>query len=92
MAMLALYAVLGGDFNRRGYARRIAVASGAAVMLRLAAFTATSAASDNPQLNIIQYGLPIFIIALISFFYFAVPIIKRQRLRAPAGAARLKAA
>ncbi|MFT3724421.1 MAG: LptF/LptG family permease [Hyphomonadaceae bacterium] len=91
MAMLALYAVLGGDFSRRGYARRIAVASGAAVMLRLLAFTTTSAAGDDPQLNIVQYLLPVFIIAIVSFFYFAVPIIKRQRLRAPAGAARLKA-
>ena len=40
-------------------------------------------------MNIVQYALPIFVIALISFFYFVVPALKRQRLRAPA---RLKAA
>lgn len=80
MAMLAIYAVLGGDFSRRGYARRIAVASGAAVMLRLAAFVATSAGKDDPELNVIQYILPIAVIALISFFHFLVPVLKRRRL------------
>ena len=89
MAMLAIYAVLGGDFSRRGYARRIAVASGAAVMLRLAAFVATSAAQDDPELNVVQYALPVVVILLISFFYFLVPVLKRRRL---ASAGRLRAA
>ncbi|HVY89607.1 MAG TPA: LptF/LptG family permease [Hyphomonadaceae bacterium] len=88
MAMLAIFAVLGGDFSRRGYAMRIAVASAAAVMLRLAAFGANAAGRDNPPMNILQYLLPIFVIVLISFFYFAVPILKRRRL----AHARLKAA
>jgi len=73
MAMLAIYAVLGGDFNRRGYAMRIALASAAALALRLAAFGATSAGRDDPTLNILQYGLPIVVIGVISFFYFARP-------------------
>lgn len=89
MALLGIYAVLGGDFSRRGYARRIAVASGAAVMLRLAAFAATSAAKDDPSLNFVQYALPIVVIALISFFYFLVPMLKRRRI---ASSGRLKAA
>ena len=80
MAMLALYAVLGGDFSRRGYAKRIAVASGAALMLRLAAFAATSAAGDDANLNIVQYALPILVVGLISFFYFFLPALKRRRL------------
>jgi lipopolysaccharide export system permease protein len=82
MALLAIYAVLGGDFSRRGYAKRIAVASGAAVMLRLAAFAATSAAGDDPKLNAVQYLIPIGVIGLISFFYFLMPALKRRRLRA----------
>ncbi len=82
MAMLALFAVLGGDFNRRGYAMRIAVASGAALMLRLAAFGATAASKDDPVLNILQYGIPIFVMGLVGFFYFIVPILKRRRLAA----------
>lgn len=89
MAMLAIFAVLGGDFSRRGYAKRIAAASGAALMLRLAAFAGTSAAGDDPQLNIIQYAIPIFVILLVSAFYFLVPILKRRRV---AAATRLQVA
>jgi lipopolysaccharide export system permease protein len=89
MAMLAIYAVLGGDFSRRGYAKRIAVASGAALMLRLAAFGAVSAGRDEPALNILQYLLPVFVIALISFFYLVQPMLARRRVarRNPALAA-----
>jgi lipopolysaccharide export system permease protein len=89
MAMLAIYAVLGGDFSRRGYAKRIAAASGAALMLRLAAFAGTSAAGDDPQLNIVQYAIPVFVILLVSAFYFLVPILKRRRV---AAATRLQVA
>ncbi len=86
MAMIAIFAVLGGDFSRRGYARRIAIASGGALVLRLAGFWATSAASKEPALNVLQYGLPIFVILLIGFMFFIQPILKRRRIvmRAPA--------
>ncbi len=80
MALLAIYAVLGGDFSRRGYAKRIAVASGAAVLLRLAAFGAVSAGRDDPALNILQYLLPIFVIGLITFFYLVQPALARRRV------------
>lgn len=80
MAMLAIFAVLGGDFSRRGYAKRIALASAAALTLRLAAFGATAAGRDDPSLNALQYLIPVFVIALISFFYFVQPILKRRRL------------
>jgi lipopolysaccharide export system permease protein len=81
MAMLAVFAVLGGDFSRRGYAKRIALASGAAVMLRLAAFGAVAAGRDDPALNILQYTLPIFVIAVISFFYFVKPGKRRHKAK-----------
>ena len=80
MAMLAIYAVLGGDFSRRGYAKRIAAASGAALVLRLAAFGAVAAGRDDPSLNILQYLISIMVIAVISFFYFVQPILARRRL------------
>ena len=73
MALLGIYAVLAGDFSRRGYAKRIALASGAAVLLRLAAFGAVSAGRDDPALNISQYLLPILVIVVIGFFYFVSP-------------------
>ena len=85
MAMIAMFAVLGGDFSRRGYARRIAIASGAALVVRLAGFWATSAAAKDPAVNAVQYGLPIFVMLLIGFMFFIQPILKRRRIvtRAP---------
>ncbi len=80
MAMLAIYAVLGGDFSRRGYAKRIAVASGGALILRLAAFGAVAAGRDDPSLNVLQYLIPILVIVVISFFYFVQPILARRRM------------
>jgi lipopolysaccharide export system permease protein len=80
MALLAVFAVLGGDFSRRGYARRIAIASAVAVILRLAAFVATSAAADDPDLNSGQYVLPLLVIGLIGFLYFVLPALKRRAM------------
>jgi lipopolysaccharide export system permease protein len=80
MAMLGIYAVLGGDFSRRGYARRIAIASGVALVVRLAAFGATSEAARSPELNVIQYALPILVVAVISWLFFVQPILKRRRI------------
>lgn len=82
MAMLALFAVLGGDFSRRGYAQRIAIASGVALLVRLLAFSATSSAAKDPGLNIVQYALPIFVIVVISYLYFLRPVLKRRRIHA----------
>jgi lipopolysaccharide export system permease protein len=82
MAMLAIYAVLGGDFSRRGYARRIAIASGVALIVRLAAFGATSEAGRDPDLNAVQYLLPIGVVLIISFMFFIQPMLKRRRVSA----------
>jgi lipopolysaccharide export system permease protein len=82
MALLAIYAVLGGDFSRRGYATRIGLAFAGAVALRLAAFGAVSAGQDDPALNVLQYALPITVMMVVGFFYFIVPVLKRRRLSA----------
>lgn len=87
MALLAIYAVLGGDFSRRGYAKRIAIASGVAVMLRLAAFGAVSAGQDDPALNVIQYALPVLVAGGISVLHFVGPAMRRKRTLRPAMAA-----
>lgn len=86
MALLAIYAVLGGDFSRRGYARRIAIASAIAVTLRLAAFGAVSAGQDDPAMNVLQYALPIGVALVISVLHFLVPALKRRRPARRAGA------
>jgi lipopolysaccharide export system permease protein len=59
MAALALAAVLGGSFSRQGYGRRIAIASAAAIVLRLVSLALTGAAEAAPAVNILQYLLPI---------------------------------
>jgi lipopolysaccharide export system permease protein len=79
MALLAVYAVLGGDFSRRGYAMRIGIASGVAVGLRLLAFGATSAAQKDPGLNVLQYGVPIAVMLVVSALYFVIPAMHRSR-------------
>jgi lipopolysaccharide export system permease protein len=83
MAMLAILAVLGGDFSRRGYAQRIAIASAAALALRLAAFGAVAAGRDDPSLNFLQYLLPISVIAVVSYFFFMKPgkAVRRRKRR-----------
>jgi lipopolysaccharide export system permease protein len=81
MAMIAIYAVLGGDFSRRGYGLRIAFASAGAILLRLAAFGAVSAGESTPSLNILQYLLPVAVFGVIGWLHFAKPSAKATRVR-----------
>jgi lipopolysaccharide export system permease protein len=80
MALLAIYAVLGGEFSRRGYARRIAIASAAALLLRLGAFGAVAAAQDDSDLNIVQYLIPTIVIAAVSYAFFIRPDRPARRM------------
>jgi lipopolysaccharide export system permease protein len=59
LALVALAGLLGGDFSRRGYGSRIAVASLAALATRVAAIGIQAACEDDPPLNILQYMFPI---------------------------------
>jgi lipopolysaccharide export system permease protein len=58
MAM-ALAGVLGGSFSRTGYGRRIAIAAGTAVVIRILGFGAQAACDSAPVLNIVQYAIPL---------------------------------
>lgn len=58
MAM-ALAAVLGADFSRLGYGRRIAAVGAAAAVVRIIGFVAQSASEDSPALNVLQYVVPL---------------------------------
>ncbi|MBD3769019.1 MAG: LptF/LptG family permease [Rhodobacterales bacterium] len=71
MALIAIIAVLGGDFSRKGYAKRIAVASGAAIMVLIVQLAAQSAAEDDPAMNIVLWILPIGVTAGLSYVYFS---------------------
>jgi lipopolysaccharide export system permease protein len=71
LAAIALIAIVGGDFSRRGYGRRIAIAAAAGVILRIATVGLQAAATDNPSLNIVQYLLPggtaVIVLAMFLF-------------------------
>lgn len=61
LAMIALAGVLVGEFSRRGYGRRIMIASVVALLVRIVALAVQAAAVDDPALNPIQYALPIVV-------------------------------
>lgn len=58
LAMIALAGVLLGDFSRRGYGRRIVWAAIIALVVRLLALAMQSVAADDPELNWLQYAVP----------------------------------
>ncbi len=64
LAMIALAGVLMGDFSRRGYGRRIMWAAIIALVVRLSALVTQAAAADDPELNVLQYALPIAVIVV----------------------------
>ena len=57
--LLAVVAVLGGRFNRNGYAGRIAIACAVAAVVRIAGVIATTAATAAVPANILQYLVPL---------------------------------
>ena len=71
MALIAIVAVLGGDFSRKGYAKRIAISSSAAITVLIVQLTAQSAAADDPAMNVLQWVLPISIMVGLSYVYFS---------------------
>jgi len=70
MAMLAILAVLGGDFSRQGYGRRIALASAAAALILVVQLALQSAAGGDPGLNIAQWAVPLGALSGLSLVYF----------------------
>jgi lipopolysaccharide export system permease protein len=59
LALIALAGLLGGDFSRRGYGLRLALAAVAALLVRLGALAIQAASAENPSLNPLQYALPL---------------------------------
>jgi lipopolysaccharide export system permease protein len=66
LAMIALVGVLGGEFSRRGYGRRIMIAGGIALLVRVVPIALQSAAQDEPALNPVQIALPLIVILVCS--------------------------
>jgi lipopolysaccharide export system permease protein len=61
LAMVALAGVLVGEFSRSGYGRRIMVASIVALLIRLLALAIQAAAVEDPELDVLQYALPLIV-------------------------------
>jgi lipopolysaccharide export system permease protein len=64
LALIALVGLIAGDFSRRGYGFRIAVASGLALLVRIFALGIQAACVDAPSLNPLQYAFPLGVSAL----------------------------
>ena len=71
MSLLAIYAVLGGDFSRKGYSKRIGWATGGAIGVLIVQLVLQSAAANAPPLNALQWLAPLGVIGLLSYIYFA---------------------
>jgi lipopolysaccharide export system permease protein len=63
MALIAMAALLTGDFRRLGYGARIAQAAGVALVVRLGALGVQAACVEDPHLNPIQYIYPVAVSA-----------------------------
>jgi lipopolysaccharide export system permease protein len=63
-SLLAIVGVLGGRFSRQGYGRRIASVSAIAAGVRIFGYAIEAACGGSPELNVLQYLLPIALIVL----------------------------
>lgn len=95
MAMIAVLAVIGGDYSRRGYQKRIMIAVGGALLLTILTLTIQPAAANDPALNILQYILPVGVTSGVGFVYLTGGFsslfrkIKRKPLSPPENAENL---
>jgi|CXWL01.1.fsa_nt_gi lipopolysaccharide export system permease protein len=83
LAMIALTGVLVGEFSRQGYNRRIMVAAGIALIVRLAALVGQAAAGDNPELNAVQYAIPLGVIVIAGMMLGGRSARKRRHSLGP---------
>lgn len=91
LALVALVGVLTGEFSRRGYGQRIMWASIIALLIRLAALVTQTAAAGQPQLNPLQYALPLGVIVVASMMLGGKSPQKRRREMGPSVLARADA-
>ena len=77
MALIAVVAVLGGDFSRKGYGRRISWATAAAISALIVQLALQSASSDNPALNLAQWIVPSLTTLALCYIYFGKGAHKR---------------
>ncbi|WP_313454198.1 LptF/LptG family permease [Brevundimonas sp.] len=88
---LALAAILGGAFSRTGYSLRIAKAAGLFLLVRVIGYGLVAASSWNAWMNILQYVVPILVIAVAMRVLFRALKPRRSRRRR-AGALKARTA
>jgi lipopolysaccharide export system permease protein len=91
LAMIALVGVLVGEFSRRGYGQRIMWAAIIALVVRLSALATQAAAADDPELNMLQYAVPIAVILLCSIMLTGRSARKKRVSLGPSVLARAEA-
>ena len=74
-----------------GYGRRIMWASIIALVIRLAALVTQAAAADEPQLNPVQYALPLAVIVVSALMLGGKTARKKRREMGPSVLARAEA-
>ena len=91
MAFIAVLAVVGGNFSRRGYQKRIIVASVGALLLVILTLTIQPSAAKDPTLSIVQYAMPLLVSAVVAYVYLLggikLPFGKRAKSRLAAAEA-----
>jgi lipopolysaccharide export system permease protein len=88
MALIALVGLLGGEFSRRGYGMRIAMAAAAALIVRVLALGIQAAAANDEALNPVQYLFVLAVIGIALVMLIAPRMRHRTRTRTqPAPAA-----
>ncbi len=86
-ALLAVHALIGGPYSRRGHARRIALAAAGAAAMRIAGFVLQGAAAESGA-NWLQYALPLGAVLVLGFLISDWPRARAaDRPRAPQWAA-----
>jgi lipopolysaccharide export system permease protein len=70
MALLAILAVLGGNFSRRGYSRRIVFTSATALSLIMVQLAVQSASGGDKAMNYVQFAVPLITIAILLYMIF----------------------
>ena len=74
LALIAAAAYMAGSHSRLGNSRKVVIAVGAALTVRLLGFAAQAAATDDTAFNYVQYAIPILaILASITLIWWRKP-------------------
>jgi lipopolysaccharide export system permease protein len=91
LALIALCGVLVGEFSRQGYGRRIMIAAGIALLVRLLSLAAGAAAVDDPDLNVVQYAVPLLAILFAGMMLGGKSARRRRHSLGPSVLAEARA-